>query len=122
MSYDRNPDLWIYRCFVRGAGSVLAGMNFRFNCFNKVLPPKGGGYGRRKLREVGVIVRNSQAPLQDASLLWTLEEIARLISESGNPSETLTNIVQLIHRRFETDVCSVYLLEPDRMTLLVREA
>ena len=66
-----------------------------------------------------MIVRNSQASLQDASLLWTLEEIARLISESGNPSETLTNIVQLIHRRFETDVCSVYLLEPDRMTLIL---
>ena len=31
---------------------------------------------------------------QEDSLLWTLEEIGRLISESGNPSETLTNIVQ----------------------------
>jgi putative methionine-R-sulfoxide reductase with GAF domain len=52
-------------------------------------------------------------------LLWTLEEIARLISESGNPSETLTNIVHLIQRRFETDVCSVYLLEPDRANLVL---
>ena len=50
------------------------------------------------------------------SLLWTLEEIGQLVSGSGNPSETLTNIVNLIQQRFVTDVCSVYLLEPDRTT------
>ena len=55
----------------------------------------------------------------EGSLLWTLEEIGRLISESGNPSETLTNIVHLIQRRFATDVCSVYLLEPDRSSLVL---
>ena len=48
------------------------------------------------------------------SLLWTLEEIGQLVSGSGNPSETLTNIVNIIQQRFVTDVCSVYLLEPDR--------
>jgi starch phosphorylase len=53
------------------------------------------------------------------SLLWTLEEIARLISESGNAAETLTNVVNLIRRRFQTDVCSVYLLEPDRANLVL---
>jgi putative methionine-R-sulfoxide reductase with GAF domain len=53
------------------------------------------------------------------SLLWTLEEISRLVSNSGNPTETLTNIVELIQRRFESDVCSVYLLEPDRSTLVL---
>jgi starch phosphorylase len=53
------------------------------------------------------------------SLLWTLEEIGRLISQSGNASETLTNIVHLIQRRFGTDVCSVYLLEPDRTNLVL---
>src|ERR1051325_4877606 len=57
----------------------------------------------------------------EGSLLWTLEEIGRLISESGNPTETLTNVVHLIRARFQTDVCSVYLLEPDR-TKLVRAA
>jgi starch phosphorylase len=51
--------------------------------------------------------------------LWTLEEIGRLVSQSGNASETLTNIVHLIQRRFETDVCSVYLLEPDRANLVL---
>ena len=53
------------------------------------------------------------------SLLWTLEEISRLVSNSGNPAETLTNIVRLIQRRFATDMCSVYLLEPDRTNLVL---
>ena len=35
---------------------------------------------------------------------------------TGNAAETLSNVVQLIHRRFGTDVCSVYLLGPDRRT------
>jgi starch phosphorylase len=53
------------------------------------------------------------------SLLLTLDEIGQLVSGSGNPSETLTNIVNLIQQRFVTDVCSVYLLEPDRTTLVL---
>ena len=55
----------------------------------------------------------------EGSLLWTLEEIGRLVSQSGNAAETLTNVVHLIQRRFETDVCSVYLLEPDRANLVL---
>jgi glycogen phosphorylase len=55
----------------------------------------------------------------EGSLLWTLEDIRRLVSASGNASETLTNIVNLIRRRFDTDVCSVYLLEPDRANLVL---
>ena len=61
----------------------------------------------------------SPATTHEGSLLWTLEEIGRLISQSGNASETLTNIVHLIQQRFETDVCSVYLLEPDRANLVL---
>ena len=55
----------------------------------------------------------------DDSVLWTLEEIGRLVSNSGDPAETLTNIAQLIKQRFDTDVCSVYLLEADRSTLVL---
>jgi starch phosphorylase len=51
--------------------------------------------------------------------LWTLDEISDLVSRSGNPTETLTNIVGLIHRRFATDVSSLYLLEPDRANLVL---
>ena len=61
-----------------------------------------------------------RSPLtNDDAVLWTLEEIGRLVSHSGNPAETLTNIVQLIKERFGTDVCSVYLLEADRSTLVL---
>ncbi len=56
---------------------------------------------------------------REGSLLWTLEEIGRLTSRSGNASETLANVVHLIQARFETDVCSVYLLEADRATLVL---
>jgi len=66
-----------------------------------------------------VISDESAIPIGETSLLWTLEEIGRLVSRSGNPSETLNNIVNLIQRRFATDVCSVYLLEADRVTLVL---
>ena len=59
------------------------------------------------------------AARDEDSALWTLEEIGRLVSASGNAAETLNNIVHLIQRRFETDVCSVYLLEPDRANLVL---
>ena len=55
----------------------------------------------------------------EGSVLWTLEEISRLISARGNAAETLTNVVNLIRSRFTTDVCSVYLLEPDRANLVL---
>ena len=41
------------------------------------------------------------------------------LRRAATPSETLNNIVHLIQRRFETDVCSVYLLEPDRANLVL---
>src|SRR6266550_1165267 len=58
------------------------------------------------------------APL-DASYVLTLEEIGNLAAEGGKPAETLTNVVALIGRRFKTDVCSAYLLEPDRSNLIL---
>jgi starch phosphorylase len=55
----------------------------------------------------------------DASYVLTWEEIANLAAESGKPAETLMNVVALIARRFGTDVCSAYLLEPDRANLVL---
>jgi starch phosphorylase len=49
----------------------------------------------------------------------TLEEIANLAAEGGQPAETLMNVVALIAKRFDTDVCSAYLLEPDRANLVL---
>src|SRR6266436_2225254 len=59
------------------------------------------------------------APAQDESYVLTLEEIGNLAEASGKPAETLTNVVALIAARFQTDVCSVYLLEPDRANLVL---
>ncbi len=55
----------------------------------------------------------------DAHFVLTLEEIATLAAEAGKPAETLTNVVALIAKRFKTDVCSAYLLEPDRANLVL---
>ena len=49
----------------------------------------------------------------------TIEEIANLAAEGGKPAETLTNVTALIAKRFKTDVCSAYLLEPDRANLIL---
>ncbi len=56
---------------------------------------------------------------RDASHILTLEEIANLAAEGGKPAETLMNVVALIAKRFDADVCSVYLLEPDRNNLVL---
>src|SRR5208282_6311496 len=55
----------------------------------------------------------------DATYVLTLEEIANLAAEGGEPEETLMNVVALIAKRFRTDVCSAYLLEPDRSNLVL---
>ncbi len=55
----------------------------------------------------------------DSSYVLTWEEIASLASEPGKPAETLMNVVALIAKRFGTDVCSAYLLEPDRANLVL---
>ena len=57
----------------------------------------------------------------DASQVLTWEEISHLASEGGKPADTLMNVVDLIARRFQTDVCSAYLLEPDRVNLVLRQ-
>ncbi|MFL6306391.1 MAG: alpha-glucan family phosphorylase [Candidatus Sulfotelmatobacter sp.] len=49
----------------------------------------------------------------------TLEEISNLVAEGGQSAETLMNVVALIAKRFHTDVCSAYLLEPDRANLVL---
>jgi glycogen phosphorylase len=56
---------------------------------------------------------------REAADVLTLEEIANLAAKEGQPAETLMNVVALIAKRFETDVCSAYLLEPDRANLVL---
>ena len=61
----------------------------------------------------------TQHALLDEDYVLTLEEIAALAAEGGKPAETLMNVVALIAKRFQTDVCSAYLLEPDRANLVL---
>jgi starch phosphorylase len=61
----------------------------------------------------------TQPALQPDAHVLTLEEISRLAQDSDKPAETLMNVVALIARRFRTDVCSAYLLEPDRANLVL---
>src|SRR5438067_3341341 len=56
---------------------------------------------------------------RDLNYVLTLEEIGNLTQAGGKPAETLMNLVELIARRFQTDVCSAYLLEPDRANLVL---
>ena len=55
----------------------------------------------------------------EASLLLALEEISQLVSQAEAPAAALAKIVRLIQGRFGTDVCSVYLLTPDRLNLIL---
>ncbi len=58
-------------------------------------------------------------PLSEVRSVLTLEEIGNLAADGGQPAETLMNVVALIAKRFRTDVCSAYLLEPDRANLVL---
>ncbi|HEX4757028.1 MAG TPA: alpha-glucan family phosphorylase [Terracidiphilus sp.] len=55
----------------------------------------------------------------EATLVLTLEELSNLAAEGGKPADTLMNVVALIAKRFRTDVCSAYLLEPDRSNVVL---
>jgi signal transduction protein with GAF and PtsI domain len=57
--------------------------------------------------------------LSEVRNVLTLEEIGNLAADGGQPAETLMNVVALIAKRFRTDVCSAYLLEPDRANLVL---
>jgi starch phosphorylase len=67
------------------------------------------------------VVEDSTNPAspRDARYVLTLEEIANLAGDGSKPAETLMNVVALIAKRFGTDVCSAYLLEPDRANLVL---
>ena len=54
---------------------------------------------------------------QESLGLRTLEDISALILHSHDLHETLDNIVNLVAKRTGSDVCSIYLLEDDGVTL-----
>ena len=57
--------------------------------------------------------------VRDTSFFLTLEELGQLATAGTRPAETLMNVVALIANRFDADVCSAYLLEPDRANLVL---
>jgi phosphotransferase system enzyme I (PtsP) len=52
--------------------------------------------------------------------LRTLEDISSVILHSHDLHETLDNIVTIVAKRMKTDVCSIYLLEKDGETLMLK--
>jgi starch phosphorylase len=54
-----------------------------------------------------------------ASDVLAVDESAKLAAGGGKSAETLMNVVALIAKRFQADVCSAYLLEPDRANLVL---
>jgi glycogen phosphorylase len=62
---------------------------------------------------------NPVSEITDANRVFTIDEIAHLAEAEGKPADTLMNLVALIAARFRTDVCSAYLLEPDRSNLVL---
>jgi glycogen phosphorylase len=52
--------------------------------------------------------------MDDPGRELTLEELRQLANAGTGPAEVLMNMVGLIATHFQTDVCSTYLLEPDR--------
>src|SRR5262249_53148604 len=49
--------------------------------------------------------------------LRLLEHVSSLIGESENLQETLDSVVEVVAERMRTEVCSVYLLDPETQTL-----
>src|SRR5579871_1284931 len=54
----------------------------------------------------------------EVSSVLSPDEITNLFEE-GKPADTLMKVVALIASHFRTDVCSAYLLEPDRSNLVL---
>ena len=70
-------------------------------------------------KDEGLQEMSQAGEAREPDYVLTLEEIGNLAAEGGKPAETLMNVVALIARRFKTDVCSAYLLEPDRANLVL---
>jgi starch phosphorylase len=71
------------------------------------------------LEGYGEVAEEQDVRLSEVRNVLTLEEIGNLAADGGQPAETLMNVVALIAKRFRTDVCSAYLLEPDRANLVL---
>ncbi|TWU58793.1 Phosphoenolpyruvate-protein phosphotransferase [Rubripirellula tenax] len=62
-------------------------------------------------------IRNTDDARDERLGLSTLEDISKLILQSQGLEETLRNIVRLVAGRMQTEVCSIYLLDDERLVL-----
>src|SRR5262245_17891184 len=76
-------------------------------------------WGRRPAPHAGDGIMTQSGPSYESSLLLTLGEITQLVVHSRDAAQALNNIVRLIHGRFNTAVCSVYVLEPEKGELVL---
>ena len=81
--------------------------------------PRKGPVGEPVQENIDLTQVEEVRPTGEAGKVLTFNEIDQLTAESGKPAETLMNVVALIARTFHTDVCSAYLLEPDRANLVL---
>jgi phosphotransferase system enzyme I (PtsP) len=56
----------------------------------------------------------------DRDKISILEDIGKIITESARPHRTLEKIVELVAGKFNIDVCSVYLLDTDKQSLVLQ--
>ncbi len=56
----------------------------------------------------------------DRNKISILEDIGKIITESARPHRTLEKIVELVASKFNIDVCSVYLLDTDKRSLVLQ--
>jgi starch phosphorylase len=72
-----------------------------------------------------VITKGELVPFRSAGAhddireVLSLDELGAFADAGANPAETLMSLVGLIAKRFGTEVCSAYLLEPDRVNLIL---
>src|SRR5579872_2489110 len=81
--------------------------------------PRKGPVGEPLQENIDLTQVEEVRPAGETGMVLTFNEIDQLTAESGKPAETLMNVVALIARTFHTDVCSAYLLEPDRANLVL---
>ncbi|TWU57812.1 phosphoenolpyruvate--protein phosphotransferase [Rubripirellula reticaptiva] len=62
-------------------------------------------------------IRDTDTAKSERLGLSTLEDISKLILQSSGLDQTLRNIVRLVADRMQSEVCSIYLCENDRLVL-----
>ncbi len=61
----------------------------------------------------------SEGLKENGSSMVESEELNKLLAEELPPNISLARLVEMVRRRFHSDVCSVYLLDPNRSLLVL---